>query len=208
MSSSVHASRHWDDVYGARASAELGWYEPVPSTLEFVTANTTPTSSVIDVGGGDGGLAEELLDRGYGDLTVVDLSEVALDRAQERLGARAAVVTWVRADVTEFVPNRTWDLWHDRAAFHFLVDLERRDRYCRVAASAVRRGGVLVVATFSTDGPDQCAGLPVARYDIDSLPAAFAPEFAPVSVGPVKPRSSIGDQRPYIVAVLTCVFDA
>jgi len=197
---------HWNRVYEGRPTEELGWYEPESSTVELVTAHSTPDDSVIDVGAGDSRLVDALLDRGHSDVTVLDLSTAALERARDRLGSRARAVDWVRADVTEFTPERTWDLWHDRAVFHFLVTEARRDAYRAAALRAIGPGGRLVLAAFASDGPEQCAGLPVRRYDVDSLPAAFAPEFEAVTVGPIAPsRSADGDQRPYVGAVLTRV---
>jgi SAM-dependent methyltransferase len=194
---------HWNRVYEGRPTEQLGWHEAEPSTLELVTAHSTPDDSLIDVGGGDSRLVDVLLARGYGDLTVLDLSKVALERACDRLGSHARAVAWVQADVTEFAPGRTWDLWHDRAVFHFLVTEAQRDAYRGAALRAIAPGGRLVLATFASDGPEQCAGLPVARYDVDSLPAAFAPEFETITVGPIAPRRSTdGDQRPYVGAVL------
>ena len=199
----MSAEDHWDTVYEGQPTEALGWYEPEPSTLALVTAHSTPDSSVIDVGGGDSRLVAELLDRGYHDLTVLDVSAVALGRARDRLGPNARRVDWVHADVLSFVAERTWDLWHDRAVFHFLTTDDERAAYRAAATRAIAPAGRLVVAAFSTDGPEQCAGLPVRRFDVDSLPAEFAPDFEPVAVGPVTPsRPDEGDQRPYIGAVL------
>ncbi len=194
---------HWDEIYATRPSHELGWYEPAPSTLELVTAHSTPANSVIDVGAGDGRLVDELLDRGYRDVTVLDVSGEALERARARLGPRADKVEWIHADVTRCVPARTWDLWHDRAVFHFLVEDDEREAYRAAAERAVSASGKLVIATFRTAGPDHCAGLPVRRYTVDSLPAAFAPTFEMVSVDHILPgQPPEGDQRPYVAAVL------
>jgi SAM-dependent methyltransferase len=200
----VGTSAHWNRIYAARPSQELGWYESEPSTLELVTANSTRADSVIDVGGGDSRLVDELLDRGYRDITVLDLSDVALRRTRERLGDRAESVEWIHADVTGFAPLRTWDVWHDRALFHFLVSDDERDAYCEVASRAVEPGGRLIVAAFSTEGPDHCAGLPVHRFDTDSLAAAFGPDFEAVTITHIIPQRSIeADQRPYVAAVFT-----
>jgi SAM-dependent methyltransferase len=157
---------------------------------------------VIDAGGGASLLAVELADLGYQDLTVLDVSAAALDRSRERLGSRSEAVCWIRSDVTEFVPNRQWQLWHDRAVFHFLVEEEARRSYRTVAASAVAPGGVLVVATFAPEGPEWCAGLPVRRYDCESLAAEFVPEFELVECRTLAPASAGGDQRPYVAVVL------
>lgn len=171
-----------------------------------MTAHSTSEDSVIDVGGGDSRHVDELLARGYRDLTVLDLSDVALERARHRLGVRAESVTWIHSDVTRYAPPRSWDLWHDRAVFHFLVGEHERDAYRDVASRAIKPGGRLIVAVFSIDGPDRCAGLPVCRYDTESLHHAFRPEFELVTVTAVTPQATIGaDQRPYVGAVLTRV---
>ncbi len=201
MVGSRRSEEHWDEVYGQR-SESLGWYEPDPSTLGLVTSHSSPRDSVIDVGGGDGRLVDNLLDLGYEDVTALDLSAVALDRARSRLGSRAAGVGWIHCDVTLFEPYRTWDLWHDRAVFHFLVGEEPRDAYCAVLRRSVEPGGLLVVAAFGLGAPERCAGLPVAHFDADSLTAAFAPHFTPITVRGLAPtRSDEGDQRPYIGGV-------
>ncbi len=135
---------HWDSVYTANDLDELGWYEPRASTLELVTAYSTPADSLIDVGGGASPLAVELAELGYRDLTVLDISERALEASRTALREHAEVVTWIRADVTRFGPDRRWQLWHDRAVFHFLVEQDDREAYRAVAASAVEPGGVLM----------------------------------------------------------------
>jgi SAM-dependent methyltransferase len=198
MAEDVRPADHWNEVYAA-PSDRLGWYEAEPSTLALVTANSSPQHAVIDVGGGDSRLVDHLLELGYDDLTVLDLSAVALARAQRRLGPLARRVTWHQADVTTFPPDRRWDVWHDRAVFHFLVDAGQRDAYRRVLGDALEPGGVLVIAAFGLSGPPQCAGLPVARYDMTSLAAEFSVDFDVISVGDLAPaRTDDGDQRPYV----------
>jgi SAM-dependent methyltransferase len=168
----------------------------------MVTTNSSPEDAVIDVGGGDSRLVDNLLDLGYEDVTVFDLSTVALERARNRLGSRASGVRWIHGDVTEFEPDRTWALWHDRAVFHFLVEEEQRDAYRAVLGRALEPGGLLVIAAFAFGAPDRCAGLPVVHYDEGSLAAAFAPDFEVVAVSPIHPaRSDQGDQRPYVAGV-------
>lgn len=199
---------HWDDVYAARPSDQLGWYEPVPATLDLVRRHSAVGDPVIDIGGGDSHLTAELHAAGYRDLTVLDLSQVALDRARDRLAAAADDITFVTADVTTWSPPRTWVLWHDRAVFHFLVDPEDREAYQRVAWSALAPGGRLVIATFAPDGPERCAGLPVCRYGPDELARALAPRFRPVEIGPLpSPDAEVGDQRPYTGGVFERVDD-
>lgn len=192
---------HWNAVY-ASPSESLGWYEPEPSTLGLVIAHSCPEDALIDVGGGDSRLIDNLIDLGYHDLSVFDLSAVVLDRARTRLGSRGSAVDWIEGDVTRFDPDRTWDVWHDRAVFHFLIEEGRREEYRSVLRQAIPHGGRLVIATFGPGAPDRCAGLPVAHYDSQSLIAAFASDFEPIIVGDLaQVRTGEGDQRPYVAGV-------
>jgi SAM-dependent methyltransferase len=193
---------HWDSVYTTEHLDGLGWYEPMPSTFALVTAHSTPGDSVIDVGGGTSPLTMELARLGYRDLTVLDISERALGAARNSLAEHAEAVSWIRADVTSYRPNRRWQLWHDRAVFHFLVEQGDRQAYRSVAASAIEPGGILIVATFAPEGPAKCAGLDVCRYDVAALAAEFAPDFELVEGGRLHPIATTGDQRPYIGVAL------
>ena len=193
---------HWDSVYATEHLDGLGWYEPTPSTLGLVTAYSTPGDSVIDVGGGTSPLTMELARLGYRDLTVLDISERALGESRNALGEHAEVVRWIRTDVTSYRPDRRWQLWHDRAVFHFLVDREDREAYRSVAASAVEPGGILIVATFAPEGPEKCAGLEVRRYDVAALAGGFAPDFDLVEGRRLIPIAATSDQRPYIGVAL------
>ena len=148
-------------------------------SLEMIDlAGIGPDEAVLDVGGGASPLADALLARGFDDVAVLDLSEVALLAAGAGLGPDGARVDWIRADVLDWTPGRTYGLWHDRAVFHFLVDVQSRERYVATARSALRVGGHLVIGTFAEDGPTTCSGLPVARYDVQGLATALGPEFA------------------------------
>lgn len=201
--SGVSSTAHWEAVYDGRATEELGWYEPRPSTLDLVLRFSAPTDAVIDVGAGDSRLVDELLHAGYEQITVLDLSETALRRAQARLGSASGNVSWIRGDVTSWTPPRRWDLWHDRAVFHFLVRDEDQQAYKAAALQSLSAGGRMIVATFAPDGPEQCAGLPTQRYDSEGLAAVFAPEFLLVEHHhlPTSP-TGVGDTRPYIAVVL------
>ena len=137
-----------------------------------------PKEAVLDVGGGASSLAGALLARGFADVTVLDLSEIALRTARARLGPAGARVRWVHTDVLDWIPGRTYGLWHDRAVFHFLIDAEDREGYVTTARSAVRPGGHVVIGTFAVEGPTTCSGLPVARYDPQALADAFGAGFA------------------------------
>ena len=172
---------HWDGRYLTTGSANVSWYTPDMSvSFELLRlAGTSSTSSVVDVGGGTSVLVDRLVAEGTSDVTVVDVSAVALDEARHRLAARVPHnrVAWVHADVLEWTPTRTWDVWHDRAVFHFLTQPGDIDRYVEQAARSVVSGGHLVVGTFSEDGPPTCSGLPVARYSTAALAEVFVDQF-------------------------------
>lgn len=193
---------HWDSVYAVDNLDALGWYEPRASTLGLVTAFSTPADSLIDVGGGTSPLTLELARLGYQDLTVLDISERALGASRTALREHVEVVRWIRADVTRYRPDRRWQLWHDRAVFHFLIERDDREEYRAVAASAVEPGGILIVATFAPEGPDKCAGLDVRRYDVATLAGEFAPDFHLIEGRRLIPVAGAADQRPYIGAAL------
>ncbi len=163
---------HWEKVYASKREDELSWFQenPTPSLDLLAKAAATAASSVVDVGGGASRLVDALVENGFRDVTVLDLSDAALMAAKARLGSRAQQVQWVVADVTAWEPRGpAYDIWHDRAAFHFLI--EERDRMAYVARliEAVKPGGHAIIATFAPDGPERCSGLPVARYDAQSL---------------------------------------
>ncbi len=196
------SEEHWDSIYARRRPEDLAWHEPLPSTLSLVTAFSDPPDRVIDVGGGASTLAMELVRRGYDDVTILDISEQALCASRTGMRQHTGAVHWVHADVLEFRPDRRWRLWHDRAAFHFLVEPAQRDGYRDVATTAVAAGGTLIVATFAPGGPDRCAGLPVERYTVAALAAEFAPTFELVEGHELVPPSADGDQRPYVAVVM------
>lgn len=193
-------SAHWDEVYEGRPVESFRWFEPQLSTLPLVLGRTGPDSSVIDVGGGTSRLIGELIRRGYGDVTLLDVSAEAVRAQQKLLGPLDDRVTLLQQDITTFTPGRTWDCWHDRAVFHFLTRPEQRQAYRTAAAQAVVDDGVMIVATFAEDGPDSCAGLPVCRYSVESLSAEFGPAFELVDGGTL-PTDPNGDPRPYVFGV-------
>ncbi len=170
---------HWEAVYQAKPLETLGWYQPVPMiSLELISSLHLPFDApVIDVGGGDSLLSDHLLKKGFTDLTVLDISGEALDRARRRHGGNAGKIHWVESDVLDFIPDRNYTLWHDRATFHFLTEPPQIERYLEVAGHAIRPGGYLVLGTFSDQGPPTCSGLPVQRYSIEDLEEATGPRF-------------------------------
>ena len=170
---------HWDAVYSAKAPEEVAWYQarPEASLALIARAQGDRQARVIDVGGGASRLVDLLLGEGYSRVTVLDLSDVALARARARLRDLASLVTWVTADITAWNPSETFDIWHDRAVFHFLVDAEERRAYKNALAVALPSGGQAIVGTFASDGPERCSGLPVARYEPETLAAELGPAF-------------------------------
>jgi SAM-dependent methyltransferase len=191
---------HWNAVYGARAEAALTWFEDAPEmSIDLIrSAGVTADARVIDVGGGASRLVDALLDDGFSQITVLDLSAQALRVSQERLGKRAGRVHWVAGDITLWLPDGAYDLWHDRAVFHFLTDPEDRAAYLRALRQALRPGGVAVIGTFALDGPETCSGLPVVRYAPETLAQVFGDGFEPVSSRAHRHRTPMGRTQSFV----------
>lgn len=162
---------HWERLYRSKRSDELSWFQPRPETsLELIKlAGCGPSSHIIDVGGGTSHLVDVLVAQGYRHVTVLDIASLALKEARQRLGEQAGRVIWVEADITSASLEQTFDMWHDRAVFHFLTEAKDRAAYVRVLKKSLNLGGHAVVATFAEDGPTHCSGLPVVRYNPISL---------------------------------------
>lgn len=176
----MSGKQHWETVYSTKSAQNVSWYQPEASlSLQLIQAAVAaPNASIIDVGGGASTLVDGLLANGYQHLTILDLSGEALAVARKRLGDKSEEVTWVEADVTQVnLPKHSIDLWHDRAVFHFLTDEADRRAYVAQVKCTVKPGGHLIVATFASDGPAQCSGLPVRRYTVEALHAEFGPAF-------------------------------
>ncbi|MDX1331927.1 MAG: class I SAM-dependent methyltransferase, partial [Robiginitalea sp.] len=170
---------HWETVYRTKPPETVGWYQPVPmASLGLIERLGLPQNApIIDVGGGDSYLSDHLYQKGFTDLTVLDISGAALQRAQERYGREAEKIRWVESDILEFTADRAYTLWHDRAAFHFLTGTSQIGRYLEIARMAIPPGGFLILGTFSDKGPSTCSGLPVQRYSIPQLEVTVAPHF-------------------------------
>ena len=171
---------HWENVYQTRAVDEVSWYRPHLEVSLGLIEHAAPDTggAVIDVGGGEATLVDDLVARGYSDVTVLDISSAAIDVAKGRLGAAAAPVHWITGDITTVeLETARYDVWHDRAVFHFLTSADDRAAYVRQVARAVKLGGHVIVATFGPDGPEKCSGLDVVRYDAESLHGEFGPRF-------------------------------
>ena len=171
---------HWERVYTTKAPTEVSWFRPhLETSLSLIARSTADHSArIIDVGGGESTLVDDLLANGYTNITVLDISHTALDVTRARLGARAAGVAWIVADVTQAdLPANSFDVWHDRAVFHFLTTPEDRAAYVRNVARAVKPGGHVIISAFGPEGPLKCSGLDVQRYDADSLHHEFGAHF-------------------------------
>ncbi len=176
----MQSKDHWERVYSTKAEDEVSWFqEHAQLSLRLIQDSGAPkTAAIIDVGGGASTLVDDLLASDYRDISVLDLSAAALAKAQARLGARASAVKWLEADVirAEF-PRHRYDVWHDRAVFHFLNSTEERRAYVKAVLRAVKPGGLVIVATFAEDGPTTCSGLPVQRYSASELHGEFGEPF-------------------------------
>lgn len=182
MASEAHLTgsraSYWDGVYEARGEAGVSWFQPRPRvSVELVDAlGPAAREPAIDVGGGASRLVDDLLGRGWRDVTVLDVSAAALEMARARVGPEAPV-TWLHQDVLTWQPPRRFGLWHDRAVFHFLVDPDEQRTYLETVAAAIEPGGAVILATFAPDGPEQCSGLPVHRYSSAELAGHLGPAF-------------------------------
>ena len=172
-------STHWERVYTTKGETEVSWFQESPAiSLDLIhAANPGPDAAIIDIGGGASRLVDELLREGYRSIAVLDLSAHALDAAKTRIGPADDSVDWIVADVTTWQPARSYDVWHDRAAFHFLTEPSDRTAYVDRLRTAVRESGHVIIGTFALDGPEKCSGLPVRRYDGNNLAAELGPDF-------------------------------
>ncbi|WFU14000.1 methyltransferase domain-containing protein [Bradyrhizobium sp. CB3481] len=175
----ISRQAHWENVYTTKREDEVSWFQqsPTPSLDLIMQAEPTLSSAIIDIGGGASRLVDNLLERGFEDITVLDLSAAALAADKVRLGIRAERVNWIVADVTSWQPARAYEIWHDRAAFHFLTDASDRAAYIARLERGLKIGGHAIIATFAPDGPEKCSGLPVARYDSAGLARTLGAAF-------------------------------
>jgi SAM-dependent methyltransferase len=192
--------KHWNHVFETKAEQDVSWFEALADTsLQLLeAAGLDADTCVLDVGGGDSRLIDHLAARGMDCLAVLDVSGAALARARARLGLRAAIPTWLEADVTGAWTLKPMDIWHDRAVFHFLTSLDDRRRYRRHLLQILKPGGSAIVATFSLDGPEWCSGLPVQRYSPDTLAAELGPELEMLEALPHVHTTPWGSRQSFV----------
>lgn len=171
--------QHWENIYQNHQLTQVSWYEPIPDTsLSIIKRFNMPKdAAIIDIGGGDSLLVDYLLLMGYTNITVLDISAKAIERAKARLGDKAQSVNWLVYDVLDFTAMQQYDLWHDRAAFHFFTDLRDQEQYLDSVHQGLKPNGYLVLSTFGTDGPESCSGLPVQQYSENTLAKLFNKYF-------------------------------
>jgi hypothetical protein len=176
------SQKHWAQVYERKTPTTVSWYQatPEPSLRALHRFGASASSAFIDVGGGASNLVDALLEQGWTDLTVLDIAAPALDAAKARLGPMAGKVHWEVADITQWQPKRKFDVWHDRAVFHFLTERTQREAYRRALLQGVAEHGLVIIATFALDGPEMCSGLPVRRYDAAGLADELGTELQPI----------------------------
>lgn len=171
--------KHWENIYQTKELTEVSWYQQVPLTsIDLLKEyNISFDSKIIDIGGGESFFVDHLLELGYSDITVLDISEQAIIKTKKRLGKDAAKVNWIVADIADFKPIFKYDFWHDRATFHFLTEMENIKAYLKAARQGLTENGILAVGTFSESGPTKCSGIAIKQYSEDSLEEQFSPGF-------------------------------
>jgi 2-polyprenyl-3-methyl-5-hydroxy-6-metoxy-1,4-benzoquinol methylase len=197
----VNVKTHWEKVYTTKTPDQVSWYRPhLETSLTLIErAARGVLASIIDVGGGESTLVDDLLARGYQNITVLDISQTAIDVTKERLKAAAERVHWIITDVTkaDLAPS-AYDVWHDRAVFHFLTSIEQRVAYVRNVARAVKMGGHVIVGTFGPEGPTRCSGLDVMRYDAEALHDQFGTRFWLVESSKELHRTPFGTTQQFL----------
>lgn len=197
----MNTKNHWEHIYETKAPTQVSWYqEHAQFSLQHIqNTGIRKTGHIIDVGGGSSTLVDDLLVAGFEHISVLDVSGTALQLARQRLGARAAQVNWIEADITQAdLPEQAYDLWHDRAVFHFLTQPADRQRYVNIVRHAIRPGGHVIVATFAPDGPERCSGLEVVRYSSQSLHGEFGASFELVDSTHETHRTPFGTEQKFI----------
>jgi len=192
---------HWEHVYQTKSPRETSWYEPhLAASLDWITrAAPDPSAAIIDVGAGESTLVDDLLARNYRTLSVLDVSETAIERSRARLGAAAQTIRWIAADLLEAaLPSHAYDIWHDRAVFHFLTEPDKRQIYLRQLMGSLMPGGHAILATFGPQGPEKCSGLPTQRYSADSLRLELGAAFRPIHDALIEHETPFGTKQQFL----------
>ena len=198
-----NAKSHWEDIYKKKMPNEVSWTQEIPQTsIDFIKSFDLPKNAeIIDVGGGESKFIDYLLSKGYENITVLDISKNAIEKAKKRIGVNSDKVKWVVADINEFIPNNKFDFWHDRAVFHFLTNQESILKYSKMVSSYARN---FVVGTFSTEGPKKCSGLDICQYDEISITKTFeTPNFKKVESKRVNHETPFGTLQNFIFCSFT-----
>jgi len=194
---------HWENIYQTKQLCEVSWYEQVPETSLQLIEETgiEKNAAIIDVGGGDSLLVDHLLQRGYKNITVLDISAAALERAKKRLGKDSEKVKWIEADAAKFNPTEKYDLWHDRAAFHFLTDEIDINNYIHTATNNVNPGGTVIIGTFSDGGPKKCSGIEIKQYSAQTLCEKFNVGFEKIKCFNVQHTTPFNTVQEFVFCV-------
>jgi len=174
---------HWENIYQTKQLNEVSWYQPTPQTsINFIEQFNLPKSAnIIDVGGGDSFLVDYLIDNNYQNITVLDISEAAIDRAKKRLGNKASKINWIVSDIVQFNTTDKFDFWHDRAAFHFLTNEKEIASYIQLVQNKINTDGILVIGTFSEQGPLKCSGINIKQYSENSMTSLLSNSFEKIN---------------------------
>ncbi|WP_026452625.1 class I SAM-dependent methyltransferase [Aequorivita capsosiphonis] len=196
--------KHWENIYQTKELPEVSWFQPTPETsLDLIAkAGVLKNAKIIDIGGGDSFLVDYLLDLGYTDIRVLDISNAAIERAKKRLGERAMLVKWIVTDVAEFKPSEKYDIWHDRAAFHFLTKEDEIAEYVKTASNSLNQGGHLIIGTFSDKGPEKCSGIAIKQYTENSLVNLFSNTFQKTACNEVEHQTPFNTTQNFIFCSL------
>ncbi|HNE49756.1 MAG TPA: class I SAM-dependent methyltransferase [Chitinophagales bacterium] len=203
MEKNFNRKAHWENIYQTKTPQEVSWYQPTPNTsLELLeAANITPEQHIIDIGGGDSLLVDNLLKKGFYFISVLDISKAALQKAKERLGEQAKHVHWIEADAANLELKEQYDCWHDRAAFHFLTDKLEIESYVNAAQQHLKKGGTLIIGTFSTEGPKKCSGIEIKQYNEAELVATFEPFFEKINCFTINHQTPFNTTQNFIFCV-------
>lgn len=193
-------NKHWENIYQTKELQDVSWYQPVPETsLNFIKQFNVPKDAkIIDIGGGDSFLVDHLIDLGYQDISVLDISASAINRAKKRLGDQAKNVKWIVADAANFKPTEKYDFWHDRAAFHFLNNEQEISSYLEIAHQNINPMGVLVIGTFSKQGPEKCSGIEIKQYSESSMMERLKSFFEKINCIIVDHKTPFGTTQNFV----------